>query len=765
MKDVQTKSAANKKQSLFLRILGVIGLVSLVPMLILIIFLNVRMYVNLKNFSHNTIMLLAENCALQIEGFLKQQFSSLRTLAGIAEGFEQYPAGQRRIMLSEMVRRTLLQNKTDILAAWMQMEPGALRDDPAPYLNTPLSAPNGGFDATWYFSGTTLEQGSITNETYEGDFYQLPKNTGQEMVLDPYFYSYSGSKNDEILETTLCVPLFNRDEFMGVTGFDIDLYQLQAIIESIQVPYNGYIVLLTNTTGMRLSHPDSSLIGNKIDEQFSDDVLNTIIAAMGTGTSFAVDRVFLPREGAVRIQFIPVHLGEGAENWYVALFLPLNSVYKGIYPIITWQLVFSLAAFLLMITFVSLTARKLSNPIIEMVGFTEAMAGGEFKGRLSYIRNDELGRLAASFNHMADRIQHLLAQYDKINRELEERVQVRTEELKKSIEELEATRDQVIRSEKLAVLGRLAANIAHELNTPLGAIESSVSLIEHSGPGILEEFPAVAGTLDKENTEDIRHLLYVAAVMNPAVMVQTDRKKRKEMVRRFADAGVEEPEALAENIMSYGISEEEERVLRLKERGGRRLLALVFRLISVNQAVAIIRQAVRKATLTVSAVGGYSRGSISERKEAVDPVEEIENLLVIYYNTLKQGISIKRDYRSRSRVYGNADQINQVLVNLINNAVQAMSLHGTLGLETADEGETVRISVRDNGPGIPQEVQPHIFEPFFSTKNDHSGTGLGLDICRSIVKEHRGRIEFSSLPGETVFSVYLPKFAEIRAEE
>ena len=101
-------------------------------------------------------------------------------------------------------------------------------------------------------------------------------------------------------------------------------------------------------------------------------------------------------------------------------------------------------------------------------------------------------------------------------------------------------------------------------------------------------------------------------------------------------------------------------------------------------------------------------------------------------------------------------ELNQVWTNLIDNAVDAMGEGGRLRLTTRREPTHAMVEVRDNGPGIPEEVRPHLFEPFFTTKPVGEGTGLGLDTALRIVRKHRGDIRFETKPGDTCFQVRLP---------
>ncbi|MCS7086938.1 MAG: ATP-binding protein, partial [Bacteroidia bacterium] len=102
------------------------------------------------------------------------------------------------------------------------------------------------------------------------------------------------------------------------------------------------------------------------------------------------------------------------------------------------------------------------------------------------------------------------------------------------------------------------------------------------------------------------------------------------------------------------------------------------------------------------------------------------------------------------------DQLNHVWTNLIHNSIQAMDGKGRIDIETRRENGQVVVSITDNGPGIPPEIQPRIFEAFFTTKRQGEGSGLGLDICRKIVERHKGTIGFESVPGKTTFTVRIP---------
>jgi signal transduction histidine kinase len=118
---------------------------------------------------------------------------------------------------------------------------------------------------------------------------------------------------------------------------------------------------------------------------------------------------------------------------------------------------------------------------------------------------------------------------------------------------------------------------------------------------------------------------------------------------------------------------------------------------------------------------------------------------------------VQRDYQPVPLLVNSfGSELSQVWTNIIDNAIDAMNGQGELRVRTYRQDDCVVVEIRDNGPGIPDEIQPRIFEPFFTTKGVGEGTGLGLDTVQRIVKKHRGNVEVKSKPGDTCFQVWLP---------
>ena len=184
------------------------------------------------------------------------------------------------------------------------------------------------------------------------------------------------------------------------------------------------------------------------------------------------------------------------------------------------------------------------------------------------------------------------------------------------------------------------------------------------------------------------------------------------------------------------------------------------------QAFEKILRGSQRAAVIVNSMLGFARNNATG-KEPTDIAHLVEEVLLLTEKDLsKHRIHVEKKFAGRPVAVVAAGQIEQILVNLVINARQAMPDGGRLRLEVRenDDGDTVEIKVADTGAGIPAENLRQIFEPFFTTKlpddHGHGGTGLGLSVCRQIIEQHHGRIRVESVVGRgSTFIVKLPKVA------
>lgn len=273
--------------------------------------------------------------------------------------------------------------------------------------------------------------------------------------------------------------------------------------------------------------------------------------------------------------------------------------------------------------------RAVTRPVNEIVSSVRMVASGHLGYKTAYDDRTEFGELARNFNSMSER--------------------------------LKEEREHIIQSTKLAAIGELASNVAHEINNPLTSIIGFIELMK-----------------DEKDASVIKNYLSI---------VEKESKRARDIVRELLRFARKRPLELSE--------------------------------LDIN---AVIRDII----------------PLTKAQMRANHIELIE------------------EYGELPRILGDANQLTQVFVNIINNAIAAMEHGGKLVIRTAHHGEEIVVDFEDTGRGIPKEIVRRIFEPFFTTKKDR-GTGLGLSVSYRIIQDHGGRIDVSSTEGQgSTFTVQLP---------
>ena len=348
----------------------------------------------------------------------------------------------------------------------------------------------------------------------------------------------------------------------------------------------------------------------------------------------------------------------------------------------------------------------------------------------------------------------LLAKY---NRTLELQVAERTQALSQALDHLKATQEGLIQSEKMAVLGQLVAGIAHEINTPLGAIRSSAGNISKFLSQTLEELPTLLQSLAPIQQQNFLALLQRSLQKESTLSAKEERQFKRTLKRQLEAEEIEDADTFADTLVDMGIYNEIDAFLPLlKKTNGSHLLEIAYKLSGLQRGTKIINTATERASKVVFALKTYARYDQSGEMVQANLTDGIETILTLYQNQLKHGVNVIRNYAEVQPVFCYPDELNQVWTNLIHNALQAMNYQGTLTIDVTTQEQQAKISITDSGQGIPEEIKAKIFEPFFTTKPPGEGSGLGLDIVKKIIDKHQGKIEFESVPGKTTFTFYLP---------
>lgn len=320
----------------------------------------------------------------------------------------------------------------------------------------------------------------------------------------------------------------------------------------------------------------------------------------------------------------------------------------------------------------------------------------------------EIQIISEQTNQLIDRVVENEGALAEINVHLEKKVVERTQALQQAMDELKASQVQLVRSEKMATLGQMVAGVAHEVNTPLGYVRSNMELVGENlsrFDQLTQHTDHLLTVLNNADASSDQRDMAIAATLQCCTEIKEDQ--------------VSEDLAGLVNDGLFGVDQIAELVISLRD---------------------------------------FSRIDESKIKD-IDINDCINTSLVMARNQLKT-MHVITELADLPPVQCNPSQINQVLLNLFNNAAQAIpsDRKGQLTIVSALADEhSVTVSVIDNGKGMTEEVLASIFEPFFTTKKAGEGTGLGLAIAADIMEQHGGQLQAQSSIGEgTRFVMTLP---------
>jgi two-component system NtrC family sensor kinase len=343
-------------------------------------------------------------------------------------------------------------------------------------------------------------------------------------------------------------------------------------------------------------------------------------------------------------------------------------------------------------------------------------------------------------------------------RNLQKNLQEKNDQLTTTLQQLKTTNQQLIQSEKMAALGQLIAGIAHEVNTPLGAIRSSVENIADFLEQNLEQLPEFFQGLSKESAADFWSLLHKSTKPTLTFSAKEKRQFKRALIKQLEEHQIANSDIIADTLVDLGVYDDISPFLRLLQAPeSKKILDAAYQISSLQKSTQTITTATERAAKVVFALKTYSRYDSTGKKVQANIIEGIETILTLYQNQIKHGVEVIRNYQEQlPTVWCYPDELNQVWTNLIDNALQAMKHKGTLTIEVKQQDNQMYISISDSGKGIPPEIMPKIFEPFFTTKPAGEGSGLGLDIVKKIIEKHQGKIEVDSVLGETTFTISIP---------
>ncbi|TVQ37782.1 MAG: HAMP domain-containing protein [Wenzhouxiangella sp.] len=563
----------------------------------------------------------------------------------------------------------------------------------------------------------------------------------------------------------LAAPIFDGGVIIGNVVLQIDRSELNRTVNRFAgLGRTGEIVAGTLEAGQLLiSAPTRhrpELIGTTVDRSGFEPLLTALSGSQGSGD-------FIDHRGEAVLavwRYLP------SLNWGLLAKIDYAELDEPIERFRAITLFVLLASIVLALAGVYGANRILLYPVRQLSQTVRTIKEDALPAAIEVSARHEIAELVEAFNHLIQalrghqqeleqRVAERTAELAEANQGLEsgnQRLQESYAELEQAMEALKATQAQLIQSEKLAALGQLVAGVAHEVNTPLGSITSSIETLAESyqrQPAWLE----FSATLEPEIRASMIELSRLAE--EPTGLSLREKRALKMTYQRELERfdGIDSRQAAEffsqlpkQNIADF------ESLLAHPKAG--EILEQLRAGLHIHRATHNIRVASQKARKVVYALKSFARqDQPGGEMEPTRLDESIETVLTLYHNQIKQSIELHADLPEYPPIDAYPDELGQVWINLIQNALHAMDHSGRLEISLRqDDGEAV-VTVSDTGCGMTPEVMERIYQPFFTTKARGEGSGLGLEIVQRIVKRHNGRISVESVPGAgSVFRVHLP---------
>ncbi|WP_072218238.1 sensor histidine kinase [Leptolyngbya sp. NIES-2104] len=522
--------------------------------------------------------------------------------------------------------------------------------------------------------------------------------------------------DDKVMAISSSHPVFNdRQQIIGVVGVDYLLDRINDFLKQLRPSPSASVFILER---------DGLLVGNSSDERTYTVENNQPKRIKGSESSDrlirettqyiikkygSLDRIREPkwiktsiRNHSTFVQVNPWRDQYGLD-WLVVIAMPESDFTEQIHRNTQTTILLCAIALIITTSLGLLTARWIARSIDRLNIASSAIAQGDLHQTVQLSQIGELATLAQSFNSMVTQLRASFIALEQTNADLESRVNERTEKLSNALQSLQTAQAQMLQSEKMSSLGQMVAGIAHEINNPVTFISGNLM---HA---------------DK----------YANDLM---ILLALYQKHLPDTIGEIRDY-------LEECDFEF-VSRDLPRLLKSMQEGANRIQSIVLSL------------------------RNFSRLDEAQLK-TVDLQEGLENTLLLLQHRLKhtskrQEIKIIKAFQNLPKIECYAGQLNQVFLNLLGNAIDALEnindrpLIIWISTEATDSSAIVRI--RDNGQGIPNTTQPKIFDPFFTTKPVGQGTGLGLSIAYQIVVgQHHGALSCTSEMGKgTEFTIDIP---------
>ncbi|MBM9579480.1 hypothetical protein JWG45_20250 [Leptospira sp. 201903070] len=753
------RNLIDKKQKLSIRtrISIILSVLLFIGALLVTTINSIVAYQRLKQEAESGARLASEKYTREISQFLNVGLGAVRSFKAVLE--ETRP--DRSMFVSALGR--FLHIQPDYFGVWAVFEPQAFDGLDKRYKYTKGHDTSGRFVP---YVNRAIDEEKLVYENcvnYEdtgpkGFYYSVPRATKKEFLTEPTSYIVSGKQT---LMVSIVAPVFRNSKFAGVVGVDVTIQRMQTKIGSIRPFRNqGYLAFISPEGSYAANGKNPETVGMLISEDIERKKITEEIAS---------GKPFLESKDEYTHYYYPILLGDSPKPWAVRVSIPDSLYYGDLIYLWIISLISTLAILgLILLTLRFSFDRYVLSGLSKAIAYSEQIAKGNLSARAYYPREDEIGALMTAMDKMREDLsmyleekiatQAALRESDEIKKR-NELIEAQKTHLEEALENLRKAQNQLLHSVRMTTLGQLSAGISHELNNPLGAIKASNQTLLASVPKMRSMLPTVHSILSSATPEE--RMLYIQFIDfcrsgDNGIAGLEIRRRRKNISKTLHEWGIPKPDALADTIADMGIENINDDFKPLFQMTDREtLLEYVYLEEIYFRNSDTIQISVERASKILFELRSYSDAGLESSSKKVQIKETLDTVFTVYQHYIRRGVNLVTDIEEVPPVFCVREEIVQVWTHLIYNALQAMEFKGKLSVKLFQNDQEAVVEIEDDGPGIPEEIAERIFEPFFTTKGAGEGSGLGLDLVRKLLLKNEGRIEWSSIPGRTIFSVFL----------
>jgi methyl-accepting chemotaxis protein len=646
-----------KKLNLKMKMLLYIGMVAFLSFAVTIGVVAVKAGNMAKQDAMEKTTEIAHHYGGVVRAEIEVAMDATRTLALTFEGLKKSGQIPQRDALDQVLKQ-ILQGTPSLLAVWTCWEPYALDGQDADFANATGHDATGRYVPYWNrdSSGISVTPLVDYDQAGAGDFYQIPKRTGKETVIEPYLYPVGGRT---ILITSVCVPIRVNGRIVGVAGTDLALDTFNENFSRVKIFDTGYLSVISNK-GLYVTHPKSKRLGQPVLK--TDPWAAGFMGKIESGEGFVTANHSTSLDEEVSRVCVPVQIGKANTPWAIMVSIPMSKVLEKAKGIQYTSMGIGTVAMALLMTTIFLIVNTITGPIKKGVAFAENMATGDFSKTLEIKQKDEMGQLADSLNNMTSKLGGMI------------------NEISSGVETLSSS------STDLAAISEQMSQGANETSEKSGTVAASA---EEMSVGMT----SIAAAMEQAST----NVSMVASASEEMTSTINEVAKNTESARTIATTAVSQAKTASDKIAELGTAAQEigkvtETITDISEQTN--LLALnatieAARAGEAGKGFAVVAAEIKElARLTAEATNDI-RGKIVGIQDATSvSVESIGSIAKIIddINDMVSTIAtaIEEQAVTTQEIAGNVAQASQGLTEINENVAQGSRVSEEITIDISE---------------------------------------------------------------------------------